>query len=192
MMDADVDHWQQEQMRLSAAVKQLARHEALLQRYERQRDAELQLVHDWFEDRSHGEVLEVARLRNEIEAWAVAHRTDANKSWVTPWGTVKTVATKGQTVIDNEAELLAWCDENGYLAKPPNPKPDLIAIRGHYGTVIDGRIVLVARQGDDCEPSMVPVTTLPGVHVDFGDGFNVHIAAGTVVLDDDDAEGVTW
>lgn len=186
MEDPDVDRYHEEQMRLSAAIKQLARHEKALERISRQRDEELQQVHEWFDDRSHGEVLEIARLRNEIEAWAAAHRTDADKSWVTPWGSVKTVATKGTTVIDDEPLLLAWCEENGYLAKPSKPKPDITAIRRQFGTVIDGRIVLAARQGEDDEPDMVAVATLPGVHVEVGDGFNVHITAGTAHYDNEE------
>lgn len=152
--------------RLFDAMRRRARHVEELAKLAALRDDELDRTNRWWEDVSHGELREIERLNAEIEAWAREHRTDRVKSWKTPFGTVSTREnSKGRVVIDDEADLLAWCEENGYLRPPAAPKPDIDAIRKQFTEIydIDGvaRIVLATdRETDE------PLTVLPGVYVE--------------------------
>ena len=151
-------------------MRSLHRHRQELQRLEALRDDELDRIHRWFDDVSHGERERIAQLTAEVEQWAKEHRTDRAKSFKTPWGTVSTrVNSKGRAVVYDEAALIEWCEENGYLAPPPPPKPDIAAIRAQFTEVYDlshdgsgiGSIILRADPETDA-----PLAVLPGLRIE--------------------------
>lgn len=119
----------------------LSRHREQLSKLEALRDAEIQRANDWFADAASGELNQIERLMGEIEQWALAHRTDKEKSWATPGGKVATRVSRGRLVIVDEDALRAWCEVNGALVEKP-PAIDSKAVRDAAETVVDGQLIV--------------------------------------------------
>lgn len=150
---------------LFAAVKRLDRHRKEHAKLEALRDDQQREIDEWFDDASHGEVLEIARLENEIRAWAREHRTDDTKSWVTPWGRVTTTVTKGLITVTDEPLLRDWCEEHGYLNDPKPPSLDLKRLRAEAAAEdLDGGPLALR-----FEDELVPGVAIVGVgHINVG------------------------
>lgn len=150
---------------LHAKMRSLHRHRQELARLEALRADELDRIELWWADVSHGETQRIAQLEAEITEWARAHRDPRTKSFKTPWGTVSTREnTIGRVVVDDEAALIEWAEENGYLKPPAAPKVDIDAIRRQFEQAeVAGRDVLVVRT--DAETG-APEVLVPGLHIE--------------------------
>lgn len=152
----------EDRKRLHDATRRLHRHRTELGKLEQLKQVEINRIEMWFEDMASGELREIARLENEIEAWAREHRTDRVKSWDTPWGRISTVAKKGELKVDDPNVFDNWCRANGYAKEPALPKPDVKTLRAAANLDDEGRLI-------------VDGEIVPGAHVDTAEGFNVHI-----------------
>jgi hypothetical protein len=174
---------------LNDATRHLERHRIEMVRLDELRAYEMARIDAWYDDMASGELAEIARLEAEIEQWAIAHRTDRTKSWKTPWAQVTTRPKAGKAVIDDERLLVAWCEQNGYLAAPPPPKADIKAIRAQYEVTPSGNIVSAWTTDEDGERAVASM--IPGVHVEGADEIGVtvkpFVARGGPV-DDDEGE----
>lgn len=146
------------------AARQLHRHRTEIAKLEELKKVEVDRIEMWFADLASGELREIARLENEIQAWARENRTERTKSWQTPWGSVSTRERKGEVAVDDEAALVAWCEANDLIIppKPQTPKPNVTELR-KVAQLVDGLLV-------------VDGEVVPGVHVEHAGDFNVSIS----------------